>query len=456
MDQGSDQAGKPLSVLKGGKKETAGGTAASRKGSAESAEKETRDNTNGEAKMSTLIHGLARHMVQKTPDLPEFFPKIHVMHDSMQRKIMLEEGADGEVKVIPQDVACDHVMRFIHQSFFALGTNKLTAKNMKDIVVEFCAIAEPIPEPAMVLQKSTPGLTYRRLPFDLEADPTMERCPLFAEMMNRTTNAEALVQWIGSLFDPHADMQQYVWIYGEGQNGKSTIGRFLREVFGPGAYYTEPPNMKDGFWMYNLVGKRIVVYADCNNAMFVTSGTFKSMTGGDTVSANIKYGPTLQVTLKAKHLFFSNKRPGIDSGMADQRRIILCEMAPIEGEPDPGYDARLWAEAPYIVGECWRLYKTQAGPRRRIRADDTAARELALENDEDIDTLFASRFRVSDRQNAHVIGMEVQRILREEGLRTNKDIKRFRLFVEARYGVKKVMNSHGVYEYRGMIRASDA
>ncbi len=387
-------------------------------------------------------------MVKKTPDLPVFLPKLYVMHDHMHRKIILKEVEDGEVTIVAPDVARDLVMNFIHSTRFALGTDKLTAKHMNEIVTEFCAIAPPIPEPAMVLQKNEPGLTYRRLPFDIEPDPTMERCPLFCEMMNRTSNNEALVQWIGSLFDPDADMQQYVWLYGEGQNGKSTLGRVLHRILGPGARYTDPPKKSHDFWLYDLIGKRLVVYGDCDDERFVTHGTFKSMTGGDPVRANVKFAPALQVVMKAKHLFFSNKKPGISSSMADQRRIILCEMMPIEGAADPTYEHRLWLEAPYILGECRRLYQENCGPGRRIACDQSAAKELAMENDVRFETIFSCRF--SKIEGARLAGNVVQRILREEGIKDGREINKFKDFIRVNHGVTCGYNTKKCMEYVGM------
>lgn len=394
---------------------------------------------------------MAKHMCVKTPDLPSFQHNFHVLRDRLGECFILEEDEHGEVMRVSINRVNNAIQRYIAESRFPLGFDKLVAKDMKSISAEFMAIAPYIADPAMVLEQSCPGLTYRKLPFDFAApaDGT-HGWPTFLEMMGRTTNALPLMHWIGSLFDPDADMQQYVWLHGGGQNGKSALGRFLSRVLGSGAISVQPPAIHDRFWAVNLVGKRLVIYGDCNNAKFVTSGIFKSMTGGDAISAEIKNGATLQVVLKAKHLFFSNKKPGIDGGEADQRRIILCEMAGIDCEPDPAYEDRLWVEAPVFLNECLDLYRSDVGPRRRIKCDQTAARELALENDEDLEILFAANFLINDK--AHIEGAEMQKILYREGMTRNSDIKRFKEFLQAHYGVFKVKNA-GRYVYRGLCRA---
>lgn len=453
MDQESDAPKKGLSVLRGGKKETPAETGELNElpKDKESKDKKGRvDIYQAQAKVSILIHSMSRHIWMKIPDLPEFPRKIHVMLDKTGRKILLEEVENGEVNFTYQDVVCDWVLKYIHDIKFPLGMGKLTPKDMKPIVTGFSAIVPPIPEPAMVLEKSQTGLTYRKLPFDFAASPDGSHgWPTFLEMMQRTTNALPLMHWIGSIFDPDADMQQYVWLHGAGQNGKSALGRFLSRVLGQGSISVQPPAITDRFWLINLVGKRLVIYGDCNNAKFVTSGTFKSMTGGDAMSAEIKNGATLQVVLKAKHLFFSNRKPGIDGGEADQRRIILCEMGGIDCEPDPLYEDRLWAEAPAFLHECRELYRADVGPRRRIKCDQTAARDLALENDEFFEAVFHENFIV--RPGMSVAASKMVERLRNAGIKSNHDIHRFREFMEKYFGVRRERVAGLGFVYPGLV-----
>lgn len=450
MDQESGAPGKPLiSVLKGGKEETLADTKVSKRGSKkEDTQKKSRDYSDGEAKVSTLIHNMVHHLSHKVPDLPEFPVKFHVMTDTDGECFVLEEGDGNEVRRVSNTRVGQAVLKFIKDESFPFGFQKLTHQHMTQVVQEFLAVAPRIPEPEMVRPLDEPGLTYRRLPFNFLSDPGLALSPTFAEMMSRTTNASALMQWIGSIFDPDADLQQYVWLYGGGQNGKSALGRFLSQVLGGGARSVQPPGLNDRFWTINLIGKRLVIYGDCNNAKFVTSGLFKSMTGGDAVSAEIKMGATLQVVLKAKHLFFSNRKPGIDAGEADQRRIILCEMASIAAEPDPFYEKRLWDEAPTFLGACIDHYLDQAGPRRRIKADQTAARALALENDEHFESVFGDRFVASPGKMFPAYRMLDS--LKAVGIRQGPDIKAFRDFMEKNYDIKRVRVPGAGFVYEGL------
>lgn len=423
----------------------------SKEGDDDKARKVTRDHSGGEAKLSTLIHNMAHHLMQKMPDLPEFPVKFHVMTDSDGECFVLEQQDREEVRRTTNTRVGQEVLKFIKDQGYPFGMQKLTHQHMAQVVHEFLAIAPRIPEPNMVLELSQPGLTYRRLHFNFLSDPGLVLSPTFAEMMSRTTNASALMQWIGSIFDPDADLQQYVWLFGGGQNGKSALGRFLSMILGGGARSVQPPGMQDKFWTINLIGKRLVIYADCNNAKFVTSGLFKSMTGGDAVPAEIKLGATLQVVLKAKHLFFSNKKPGIGSGEADQRRIILCEMAPIGVETDPFYEEKLWQEAPTFLGECINHYLDHSGPRRRIKADETAARELAFENDEMFESIFHQCF--AEAPGEILEASKFINALNNMGLRDPDKQRLFREYCELSHGLIRDRKKKGII-YHNICQAS--
>lgn len=441
------EPGKALSVLKGGRGKNESPVAAGdtqKKGD----KKESTDDSGGDAKLSTLIHTMAKHMIQQTPSLGAFPHRYHVLPDHEGECFILESNENGEVRRVSNNSVAHSILKFIADEKYAFGFSKLNHNHMAVVIHDFMARAPRIAPPAIVLQKSEEGLTYRKLPFDFEDDPGLGRSPTFKEMMARTTNWQALMRWIGSLFDAEADMQQYVWLYGGGQNGKSSLGRFLGQVLGNGARFMQPPAPSDRFWTINLIGKRLVIYADCNNARFVTSGLFKSMTGGDAVQAEIKMGAMLNVVLQAKHLFFSNKKPAIDGGDADQRRIILCEMSPIKGLPDPRYEDKLWMEGATFLGECIRMYREDAGPRRRIPCEQDAARELAFENDDVFETVFGTHFVL--RPGGWVPAHRFVERLQAAGIKSPQDVARFREFVERCYGVKRERIAGHGFKYSGI------
>lgn len=335
--------------------------------------------------------------------LPTFPQRFHMQRDARGEVLYLEEDDNGVCHYVADTYIADRLLSFckdelpmqIRHQFW-----KLEHRHFAEAVKQWRSRIKPIQDPAMVLQKSRPGRTFHRLPFDLDSSFAT---PLFDEFLSRTTNAQALQAWIGSIFDPKADTQQYVWIYGEGKNGKSTLGRFLKKCLGQAAAWKQVPGQHEmRFWTWGLMGKRLLIFGDCNHASFVTTATFKSITGGDGVQIEQKGGAVLDCDMRLKVLFFSNKRPNIEDEEADTRRIILCETTPIKGTENPSYEDDLWLEAPGVLAKCFDAYRAISGGRRTIPTQNELDAAIFAEQDDKFDAFFLQYLEYSDDQNDRI------------------------------------------------------
>lgn len=368
--------------------------------------------------------------------MPEFPHRLYVSEDQKGDAIIYQENDGGVVSMISDEKAIGLVSKFCQENCkYEHGMEKINYAHAGVMFKMWRARAPKLPPVADVLQLSQPGLTLSRLPFDFKTEASVLDCPLFSELMSRTTNAEAFMVWIGSLFDPEAYAQQYVWVRGEGGDGKSTLLDILHEVFGTAGFGTRPPS-SERFWTINLVGKRLVVFSDCNNAGFVRSGLFKSLTGGDAIEVEIKNGPCFNVKMRAKYIFSSNKRPRISSEAADMRRIIYCEVAPHAGLEDVHYKRKMAAELPWILGLCWDLYREKCGSGYRIKSDNAQALELAASTEEKHELLFDLYFE--EASNTEYINIStIQQIFKERGINCNKEQSDFYEYIERAYGVTR-------------------
>jgi hypothetical protein len=329
--------------------------------------------------------------------LPTFPQKFHTRRDPKGEFMYLEEDETGVCKYVSETRIVSAVIAFCKDGLplqFRQQFWKMEYKHAREVLYQWRSRMAPIDEPAMVLQKSKHGRTFHRLPFDLDASlPT----PLFDEFMERTSNSRALMAWIGSIFDPKADTQQYVWIYGKGKNGKSTLGRFLKKCLGTAAAWKQVPGQHEmRFWTWGLLDKRLLIFGDCSQASFVTTATFKSITGGDGVQVEQKGGAVLDIDMALKVLFFSNKRPNIEDEEADTRRIIMCEAQPIKGAKNHAYEEILWEEAPGILAKCFDVYRAISGPRKDIPTDNELDETIFAEQDEKFDAFFQEHFEYSE------------------------------------------------------------
>lgn len=389
-------------------------------------------------------------------DLFEFYHNFYVKEDSKGEMLFFEEIEDKLIKPVSATRIKCAIHKYVDDCKHFEGMYKITSTHVNHILDKWSSIVWRLGDVADVLQAHEPGYTFHRLPFSFQDDPFVDRCPLFSEMMSRTKNAAALMAWIGSLFDSDSYRQQYAWLFGHGQNGKSTLGRFLSKCLGNASKWTQPPGINDRFWTSTLIGKRLIVFGDCNNSGFVTSGLFKGITGGDVVQAEIKNGPCFDVQLHCKFLVFSNNKPNINSDVADQRRIIYCEMDAIAGEGEPDYEDRLWAEAPWILGRCWRFYQEMAGPRRPIPVEAGLAEGVAAENEELFEEVFEEFFQITGNDNDILYPIQFQKPLQDYGMKSNNVQKKFYDYIARVHGITKVNVRIGDGSrrkaYRGVIR----
>jgi hypothetical protein len=323
--------------------------------------------------------------------------------------------------------------------------NKLTAKDARESAVDWLACAEPMPMPRMVLFKDEDGLCFHRLPFNLDLDMDT---PLFDELMSRASDPMAIKCFIGSLFHENADQQQYMWLFGDGRNGKGTLQRFMEKLMGP-AYITKvtPDKRGDKFWTSTLIGKRLVGLPDCDNSEFPTTGLFKMLSGGDSVPIERKSKDGYSIKLNCKFVFSSNEKPQLTSQASDLRRAIYIELEPIGVEPDGEYEDYLWGEASGIVAKCLECYAEEVGVKHgEIPVNSEKLNELVGENEEEWEGVFTDYFDTKpifdyDQSNGdrpHFTGKEAIKLFQAiyngqylknykkfiKWLRTEKEIKR--------------------------------
>lgn len=236
---------------------------------------------------------------------------------------------------------------------------QLLPSALKDCVEFWLTRTRQVVAPSMVACAHDGGVTWRRLPFDLLPGATLAWDDILARVA--PSARLPLMAWLGSVLVPESYNQQYVWLYGEGGNGKGAIARFLRRLLGQAVHpLTYVPKRPNQFFTYQFIGKRLVVANDCDQNEFVADGLFKALSGGDPINCERKGGASFSVDLNAKWLFASNKVPRLTSQRADMRRAIFV---PFEGAPAEwvaGFEERLWEEGGAFMARCLDAYKALA------------------------------------------------------------------------------------------------
>ncbi len=327
----------------------------------------------------------------------------------------------------------------------------LTLTEARQVADLWRAFATPLPlkEISNVRWQGETGYTWRRLPWELKRGPS----PTWDALLDKMSNAQAFRHWIGSLFFDEAKQHQYVWMYGQGNDGKGSINRFLSRVFGRAYRSKQPPAPNDKFWTYGLIGARLVVFPDCNAQGFTSSGLFKSLTGGDPIDVEAKGRMSFTARLGCKFLFLSNENPNISSEHADMRRIIYCEFQR-NGDTEAGFEDRLWAEGGAFLSRCVHDYYVAHQTHGPIEADDETIRNWVSSNEEPFEQAFAAKFQLPNelyrggthealaaltREQLDLVTVQPETMLAilRDLFKDRREQQQFKMWLQRKYGVRK-------------------
>ena len=127
---------------------------------------------------------------------------------------------------------------------------------------------------------------------------------------------------------------------GEGNNGKSTLIRVMESLLG--TWNCSNLALQDfggRFSLADLYGKMANIHADLSSEELRTTGKFKMLTGGDTISSEMKFRQKrISFRNYAKLIFSCNQLPKTpdDTGAFFRRWIILNFPNTFEGQAEKG------------------------------------------------------------------------------------------------------------------------
>lgn len=289
-----------------------------------------------------------------------------------------------------------------------------------------------------IAQLSEGKLCYKKLAFDL--DNPDGKTPLFDEIMGRWTNTTDFMKFIGSLFDPNADLLNYTWVYGAGRDSKGAVMRFLQSIFGHASVLGKSANLKpeQRFFTNRLLGKRLLYFPDENNFQMTTMGLFKSITGNDPITVEKKYGDAYDTYVFCKPMIYSNKKPNISSDRADVTRLIYVEAQKFPGRQRSTYERDLALEGHAWLSKCFKLWMDEP----EFNDSQEHSRELAMENAEWAIDIFDREFNVDP--SGSIRGFRVQAILNSCGIKEDKKKKEWFKIINDAYPVKKDKDRQGI------------
>lgn len=164
--------------------------------------------------------------------------------------------------------------------------------------------------------------------YDQDAD-----CPAIRKFLTEVVSpddAEVLLEAFGYCLYKAYPIHRALMLLGSGSNGKSTLLEVLRTWLGKRNCAAVPMQEleTDRFAKAQLYGKLANLFADLKTTALMDTGVFKTLTGGDTISAEHKNQDRFEFMNYAKLIFSANQPPRIygDDSMALWRRQIMIEF----------------------------------------------------------------------------------------------------------------------------------
>lgn len=181
-------------------------------------------------------------------------------------------------------------------------------------------------------------------------DPKQES-PVFDRFMESVIpepkDRDALIEFMGYCLYRALPFHKSFILVGKGANGKSTFLSMLKELLGPeNTSCVSLQEIESGDYSLSAIyGKLANIYPDLSAKAMTTTGRFKAMTGGDTLTTNVKYKDYMTASYTAKMIFSCNEIPKSANDDTDayfrRWRVILFPVSFTVDKADPDLKGKL-------------------------------------------------------------------------------------------------------------------
>lgn len=193
--------------------------------------------------------------------------------------------------------------------------------------------------------------------------PEQGEHPLFDRVLERACAGHEdmrayLLRWFGYMLTGDVREEAFMFLYGPGGSGKSTLIKCVTEIMGEYAVsismdaFTESKHPRHSQEIAKLAGMRLVYASETDEGRRWNEALIKALTGRDKITAHKMRMDDFEFDPTFKLLLFGNSIPHLKSvGEEIRRRIHLIEYAGslTETERDSTLKDRLKAEYPAIL-----------------------------------------------------------------------------------------------------------
>lgn len=192
-----------------------------------------------------------------------------------------------------------------------------------------------------------------------EVEYTEQKCPLWLKFLDEIFEGDRdLIRYIqkavGYSMTGKTSEQCAFFLFGTGNNGKSTFLDVIRDIMGEYAMNIQPEtimirtaNSAANSDIARLRGARFVTSVEPNEGMRINEGLLKQLTGEDTVTARKLYGNEFEFKPEFKLWMATNHKPiirGTDTGIWRRIHMIPFTVSIPEDKKDKALKSKLKAE----------------------------------------------------------------------------------------------------------------
>lgn len=326
------------------------------------------------------------------------YERFRILYDNEGNLSCAEVAGPGVLRPVSNDYIINNMIGFLMGRAKPPDIKHSVFPTWRALAAARGAVDATSVKPLAFKSETVDGWAWQRLNFD----PVEIEIPdLLTKLLARTSIEEArsLVLWLGSLLDYRFPRSQYLYLHGDGNDGKSTLIAMLVKLLGTqGVAMMRSDDFADAHSTTVLEGARLAIFADENSASFMSRGRFKALTGDDTLTINPKGLPRRNIGLHCKVMVASNYAPHVQGGRADLRRIIPVKLSPIPANESSHAQGLAFVEqGPAIMQFCYMAFKAwQAeNPDRMLPAASDAIADVeadSMQSDTEAEVLGCLRF----------------------------------------------------------------
>lgn len=138
---------------------------------------------------------------------------------------------------------------------------------------------------------------------------------------------ESLMAAIYATVYAPSQLNQYIWLHGEGGDGKSSFLNALRKYLGNNLACSLGQTLNSDFGLEDAVGKRMIILSDVKTGLSVKSQLIHNLTGHDAISINRKNKPIITTVLEPIVWIAANESPDVNFDAENEsRRCLYIKM----------------------------------------------------------------------------------------------------------------------------------